>query len=83
MAGRYTPPKRTIAVLAADIPDHAPHHIREGLARRRIVATTGNCPCGATLTLPNPLPAGTVTIVPIAHEDDCPAADPQLDQWTP
>ena len=82
MAGRYTPPKRTAAVLTADIPDDATHHIREGLARRRLVATTGSCPCGATLTLPTHVPAGAVTLLAVEHQDGCPAADPRLDQWT-
>ena len=43
----------TVAFVLPRIPDDAPEEIREGIARRRITAVEGTCPCGAGLTLPN------------------------------
>lgn len=34
-------------LVAVPIPDGAPHRVREGLARRRLIATGQQCPCGA------------------------------------
>ena len=73
--GRYTPPKRQILTLTADVPDDASPAVKEGLARRRLVATTGRCPCGAVLTVPDHLEPGALTVVAVWHEDDCPAND--------
>jgi hypothetical protein len=39
-----------LAVLPV-IPDGAPFRVREGIARRRVAAVTGSCPCGATVRL--------------------------------
>jgi hypothetical protein len=55
--------------------------VREGIARRRITATTGRCPCGATWSPPNRAARraaarrGEVVMpeVVIEHEGDCPA----------
>jgi hypothetical protein len=84
-SNRYTLPKfsaRSAPLLGPDIPDDAPAIVREGLARRRLVATTGRCPCGATLTVPaGALKPGTVTTVKIEHEDDCPAIADELLRW--
>jgi hypothetical protein len=83
--GRYTPPRR-VAVLTTEIPDDAPPALREGLARRRLVATTGRCPCGAVLELPDLVP-GAVLTAAVAHEPDCPATDDAIAQavagWLP
>ncbi len=38
--------RRAMFVLPV-IPEDAPADIREGLARRRLAALTGQCPCGA------------------------------------
>ena len=40
---------RVLSVLPT-IPDDAPNAVREGIARRRLVATGQPCPCGAKLT---------------------------------
>jgi len=61
-------------ILSQDIPDGASPIEKERAARRRLVATTGRCPCGATLTVPE-LEPGTVTIIPVEHEPGCPAVD--------
>jgi hypothetical protein len=73
-------------LVTIDIPEDAPHEIREGLARRRLCFTQGRCPCGAVFTRPNraqrraALAAGTVLHVTIEHEDGCPAIDPRIDR---
>lgn len=73
--GRYTPPKRVLYIgpeLSEDLPPRA----REGIARRRLVATTGRCPCGAQLEVPDgALRPGAVAVVAVEHEADCPAVD--------
>jgi hypothetical protein len=59
--------------------------VREGLVRRRLVITTGRCPCGATWTPPNRAArraakrTGAVFTASIEHETDCPAASPGVD----
>ncbi|GAA4674321.1 hypothetical protein GCM10023215_02360 [Pseudonocardia yuanmonensis] len=66
------------ALVLPAIPESASAS-REDLARRRISAMTGRCPCGAALRLPNraerraAVRAGQVLSVAIEHEDDCPA----------
>ena len=79
-SGRYTPPKRA-AFLTAEIPDKAPPALREGLARRRLVVTTGRCPCGAVLELPEVIPGAVVTAA-VVHENDCPANDEAIAEAT-
>jgi len=71
--GRYTPPKRTL-VLTADVREVDSPRTRERAARRRLVATTGRCPCGAVVPAVELVP-GTVTLVAVEHEPDCPAVD--------
>ena len=65
---------RTI-VLTAPISDDAPHIEKEGAARRRIVASTGKCPCGAVLHIPDDFTPGSVAVVAVEHEDGCPAIE--------
>lgn len=77
-AGR--PFRRSVArgrpvVLSAPIRDDASHLAKEGAARRRIVATTGRCPCGAVLHVPEDLAPGSVSVVAVEHEDGCPAVE--------
>jgi hypothetical protein len=65
-------------------PDDAPEHVREGLARRRIVECGGQCPCGARLVMPNRAARRRskvrkgIVVTNTVHENDCPAADPTL-----
>ncbi len=64
--------RRAVLVLPV-IPDDAPYVIREGIARRRIAAHTGQCPCGAVTdygALPGPGEAGAGEVW---HEFGCPA----------
>lgn len=72
MSRRYTP-KRAV-VLTEQITESSSPQEREGQARRRIVATTGRCPCGARLVVPDLAP-GTVAVVAVEHEPGCPAID--------
>lgn len=65
---------RRSIVISRDIPDSASSREKEGAARRRLVATTGKCPCGAVLQVPE-LKAGTVTVIKVEHEHDCPAVE--------
>jgi hypothetical protein len=75
----------TVAFVLPRIPDDAPEEIREGVARRRITAIDGKCPCGGELVLPNraarrkAVRTGTPVHMRIEHEDDCPAIDTALD----
>jgi hypothetical protein len=62
-------------VISREIPDGASQRDKEGAVRRRLVALTGKCPCGAVLRIPDEMEAGTVTVVAIEHEDDCPAVE--------
>jgi hypothetical protein len=58
--------------------DDAPE-VLEGIARRRLVAMTGRCPCGATMPAVDDLEPGTLTIVRVEHEDGCPAIDTEVE----
>ena len=60
-------------VVTEEIPDDATDR-EERVRMRHLVATTGRCPCGAILALPELTP-GTVAIVAVEHEPNCPAVD--------
>jgi len=81
---RDVPGLGRVAYLLPVVPESAPAEAREGLARRRVVAHTGQCPCGARMVLPNRADRraarrhGTVGHVRVEHEDDCPATDDRL-----
>lgn len=62
---------RALAVLPA-IPEDAPFRIREGIARRRITATTGECPCGARVDY-DAAKVGEVRVAEVRHNRLCPA----------
>lgn len=74
----------TVAFLLPTIPSDAPAEIREGIARRRVTAVTGECPCGAGLVLPNRAErrkaarTGEPIQMSVEHEDGCPAVDDVL-----
>lgn len=66
-----------------------PTDIREGIARRRLVATGHPCPCGAAPIRLNRAQRRRITTrrrhghtevirLSVVHEDDCPAADDVL-----
>jgi hypothetical protein len=62
-------------VLSAPIRDDASPIEKERAVRRRVVATTGRCPCGAVLQVPDDLMPGSVIVVAVEHDDGCPAVD--------
>lgn len=72
--------RRAVALLPA-IPDGAPDRIREGIARRRITATTGTCPCGATIDYETVATAGAHVDVQVLHDPWCPADTDRLTRW--
>jgi hypothetical protein len=73
-----------VLYLGPEITEDAPPAVREGLARRRLVTTTGACPCGAHPTWPSRQQrraaqrAGTALRVLVSHEDECPATNENL-----
>ena len=70
--------------IVPPIPEDAPPTIREGIARRRLVATGKPCPCGARPLRPNraqrrrAAKTSRVTTVYIVHENGCPAVTETL-----
>jgi hypothetical protein len=59
-----------VALVLPVIPEAAPYRVREGVARRRIAALTGQCPCGAT--------AVHGDVLAFEHDRGCPAATETL-----
>lgn len=68
---------RRLACLVPVIPDGAPYAVREGMARRRIAATTGTCTCGAVVDY-GQADAGEVGVGEVDHERRCPASTTKL-----
>jgi len=73
-----------VGFVLPEIPEDAPHEVREGLARRRIAALEGRCPCGAVVVLPNreqrrraARTRVSLRIV-VEHEGGCPAIEREL-----
>jgi hypothetical protein len=71
-------------ILVPELREAYPPIVREGLARRRIVAAGGACPCGAVMQLPGRRArraakrAGVALSVIVEHQDDCPAPTERL-----
>ncbi len=68
--------RRTLLVLPV-VPEDAPYAVREGIARRRVAAVSGECPCGAVVDFGELLP-GEVGIGEVFHERWCPADTDRL-----
>jgi len=64
--------RQRVAYVLPVVPEDAPHAIREGVARRRITATTGQCPCGAVVDYGDRRP-GEVGVAEVWHQRSCPA----------
>jgi hypothetical protein len=64
--------RRRLVLVGPDITEDQSPDVREGIVRRRLVVTTGVCPCGARFELPE-LVRSTVTYIRVEHEPDCPA----------
>lgn len=72
---------RALLVLPV-IPDDAPYAVREGIARQRIAAIEGRCPCGAVArysAYPGPGELGTGEVY---HDKLCPAETARLAKAT-
>ncbi|WP_432510649.1 hypothetical protein [Kineococcus sp. SYSU DK001] len=73
-----------VAYVLPDVPHDAPAAVREGIARRRITATGGQCPCGARMRRPSRAErrqaqrTGGQLVVDVRHESDCPAVTATL-----
>jgi len=61
-------------VIVPPLSEDAPPRTREGAVRRRLVAASGRCPCGARLVVPKTR-AGDVVRVVVEHEPGCPATE--------
>ncbi len=68
--------RRVLYVLPV-VPEDGPFAVREGIARRRVAATTGQCPCGASVDYGD-REAGTVGVGEVRHEVRCPASTSRL-----
>ncbi|MDQ7877308.1 hypothetical protein Q9R08_04890 [Microbacterium sp. QXD-8] len=79
-------------IVVQTIPEDAPPAVREGLARRRIQAIEGVCPCDGLLIWRDEHPdlsvwsgVGRGSDVVQVHRDACPAHDlnlvPALERW--
>ena len=62
---------RMLLVLPV-IPEDAPYRVREGVARRRLTAITGSCPCGATVDY-TAARVGAANVAEVHHARLCPA----------
>lgn len=63
-----------VAAALPVIPEDAPYRVREGIARRRVAAITGKCPCGARVDYQAPGNG----VVEVEHERLCPADTDRL-----
>jgi len=70
-------PGRIVAAHVQEIPEDAPPAVQEGVARQRVTATTGQCPCGAVVDYGERLP-GEVGVAEVWHKQGCPAAPDRL-----
>jgi hypothetical protein len=72
-------------VWAPSIPEALPPLLREGLARRTLVATGEGCPCGATIPRLNRAERRASRSVPlrveVRHESGCPAISSELEAY--
>jgi hypothetical protein len=64
--------------IGDEIRESDPPAVREGLARRRLLATEGRCPCGAEVPFDPAIIAPGIVSAAVVHEADCPAAEANL-----
>lgn len=71
-----------VLLIAPEIEDSMPSRLKEALSRRRLVITTGRCPCGARPQLPQQDGDGLWQALTI-HDDGCcaPAAEKLYRKW--
>jgi hypothetical protein len=61
-----------------EIRDSDPAAVKEGLSRRRLLATTGRCPCGVVAPFDPSLISPGLAQRATVHAADCPAAEETL-----
>lgn len=61
------------------IPEDAPYRVREGIARQRIAATTGTCPCGARIDY-SAASWGDLHLAEAHHDQRCPGHPARLNK---
>lgn len=72
----FTLPGGRLGLYVGDqIRDSDPAEVKEGLSRRRILATTGRCPCGAASPFAPAAISPASVIRSVVHAADCPAAE--------
>ncbi len=70
--------EKTVHVLPS-IPDDASPALKDAIAIRNAASTTGRCQCGAEVEIVGRDEIGVIHAL-FVHEDDCPAADDNLDR---
>ena len=77
--------ERTVLLVVPVVDEADSPRAREGIARRRLVALTGACPCGAMAIMPNRAQrragrrAGDPSVVMVDHKSGCPAVHPHAE----
>jgi hypothetical protein len=66
-----------VAAVLPVIPEDAPYRVREGIARRRVAAITGKCPCGAQVDYQAARSNGKGALE-VVHDRLCPADTARL-----
>jgi len=69
--------QQRVAYVLPIVPDGAPYAVAEGIARRRLAAMTGRCPCGASVDYGD-RKARQVMVGNVVHTASCPASDARL-----
>lgn len=74
-----TMPDGSRALYVSDvIRESDPPAVKEGIARRRVLASTGECPCGARSPFDPRKISPAIVLEVIRHESDCPATAENL-----
>lgn len=72
------PDGRRALYVGMEIRDSDPAAVKEGLSRRRVLATTGRCPCGAVAPFDPSLISPGLAQRATVHAPNCPADDDTL-----
>lgn len=70
---RFRRKARSVLLFLPEVPESASEAIKDGIAARNIVATTGRCPACGECCVPWPpaVEAGTLSVVRFEHRDGC------------
>jgi len=74
----HVPGHGPVDAVLPTIPDDAPYRVREGIARRRIAAVTGECPCGARVDYFADVASCGHNVAEVWHDRRCPADTDRL-----